>query len=69
MAVAKLLHTAMRVTKKKGQFVVDDEPMRLSGRAAKEFVAQLTRGESSPEHARFLAECRAEFEASRARKT
>lgn len=53
----------MRVTKKDGQFVVDDEPMHLTGKAAKEFFAALERGASTPEHAQFLAECEAEYRA------
>lgn len=55
----------MRVTKKDGQFVVDDEPMRLTGKAARSFVAALNGGESSPEHKKFLAECREEQQASK----
>jgi hypothetical protein len=53
----------MRVTKKDGQFVVDDEPMRLSGKAAKEFIKAMDRGATSPAHDKFLAECRSEYEA------
>jgi hypothetical protein len=54
----------MRVTKRDGKFVVDDEPMRLTGRAAKEFVAALQSGKSTAEHDRFLAECQEAFRAS-----
>jgi hypothetical protein len=56
----------MRVTKnEKGEFVVDDEPMRLTGRAAKQFADVMDRGQGGDAHARFLAECQRERAANR----
>jgi hypothetical protein len=56
----------MRVTKnEKGEFAVDDEPMRLTGKAAKQFAAVMDHGQRGEAHARFLAECQREFAANR----
>lgn len=52
----------MRVTKNsKGEFIVDDEPMRLTGKAAKQVIDALERGATSEQHKRFLAECEREY--------
>jgi hypothetical protein len=59
----------MRVTKTtSGSFVVDDEPMRLTGKAAKEFVSAMKSGASTPERSKFLAECEQEYRAKQATK-
>lgn len=51
----------MRVTKNpNGQYVVEDGPMRLEGKAAREFVAQMNQRDESgndPERKRLLEEC------------
>lgn len=57
------LNIAMRVAKNiLGQYVVEDEPVRLDGKAAKAFLATMSEGPvQSDERARFLAECDAVY--------
>jgi hypothetical protein len=51
----------MRVIKKDGQYAIDNEPMRLLGKAARNFLAKLESGKTSnPRHAQVLAEIQAE---------
>jgi hypothetical protein len=59
----------MRVTKSFwGTFVVEDEPVRLDGKAAKRFLASVSAGPSESEtRTRFLAECDAVY--NRSKKT
>ena len=49
----------MRVTKKDGTFVVEDEPMRLEGKAARELLTQMQKRDAAPDltRAKFIAEC------------
>ena len=58
----------MRVTKNKdGQFVVENEPMRLEGEAAEKFLENMRRREETPEteeRKKFLDECRRVYEAT-----
>ena len=59
----------MRVTKNaNGQFVVEDGPMRLEGKAAREFMAQMRERDATGNDAdrqRLLAECAQIFENTR----
>lgn len=49
----------MRIIKKHGRFQIDDTPMRLTGKAARDFRAKLDNSVSSnPNHERVLAEIR-----------
>lgn len=57
----------MRVTKKDGKFVVDDEPMRLTGKAAQQFRADLEQADRGSVHKNFLAECQREYAARQAK--
>jgi len=51
----------MRVTKNtKGQFVIEDEPMRVEGKAARTLLAEMRTSDGTADDAerkRFLAEC------------
>lgn len=51
----------MRITKNsQGQFVIEDEPLRLEGEAAEQFLSEMKRRDESgndPERKRFLEEC------------
>jgi len=50
----------MRVTKKAGQFVVEDGPMRVEGAAAQTFLAQMRQRDATgndPARKQFLEEC------------
>lgn len=55
----------MRVTKNSdGAFVVEDEPMRLEGEAAQQFLADMKardQAAADPERKRFLDECLAAY--------
>lgn len=59
----------MRVTKKQdGQYVVEDGPMRLEGKAAREFIAQMRQRDETgndPERKRLLEECARIYEKAR----
>ena len=59
----------MRVIRdSKGNYTVDDAPMRLTGKPAKRFLVEMRERESAPRderRARFLAECRDTFENAR----
>jgi hypothetical protein len=61
----------MHVTKnKRGQFIVENAPMRLSGVAEKQFLADMATGASrNPKHEQVLAECRRQYEQNRAAKS
>lgn len=56
-----IIDKLMRVNKNPdGTFVVEDEPMRLQGKSAREFLAQMRRRDvtgNDPEQQRFLKEC------------
>jgi hypothetical protein len=53
----------MRVTKNiLGKYVVEDEPVRLEGKAAKAFLARMAAGpEETTGRSQFLAECDAVY--------
>jgi len=49
----------------KGNYTVDDEPMRLTGESAKQFLAEMREREAAPRderRERFLADCRDTYE-------
>ena len=49
----------MRIIKIAGQYAIDNEPMRLTGKAARNFLAKQDTGKTSnPRHAQVLAEIR-----------
>lgn len=57
------------VKNKKGQYELDDRPMRLTGKAATSALAELESGISSnPKRDEVLAECRAAVKAARERR-
>lgn len=58
----------MRVTKKGGRYVVEDQPLRLKGEAAEKFLSSMNDRDaraSDPQRARFLEECAATYRAKR----
>jgi len=57
----------MRVAKNiLGQYIVEDEPVRLEGKAAKKFLANMSAGPpQSEDRSRFLAECDAVYSRSK----